>query len=146
VTDKGASELEAKNILIATGSKPAALPGVSMDGDRIGTSTEALSYAEVPKHLVVIGAGYIGLELGSVWRRLGAEVTVLEYVDRILFGMDAEIAAEAKKFLENQGLEFRLASKVTGAQVAKDGCIVECEGSEPITCDRVLLAVGRVPQ
>ncbi len=138
-------ELKARSILIATGSKAAMLPGVALDGDRIGTSTEALSYPEVPGHLVVIGAGYIGLELGSVWRRLGAEVTVLEYLERILFGMDAEIAAEAKKILEKQGLEFRLSCKVTGARVRNGRCVVECEGQEPIECDRVLVAVGRAP-
>src|SRR4051812_10549756 len=80
------SELKAKSILIATGSKPATLPGVRLDGARIVASTEALSFTEVPPHLVVIGAGYIGVELGSVWRRLGSKVTVLEYLDRILFG------------------------------------------------------------
>jgi len=142
---QGASELKAKNILIATGSKPAALPGVQLDEDRIGTSTEALAYPEVPPHLVVIGGGYIGVELGSVWRRLGSKVTVLEFLDRILFGMDSEIASEAKKILEKQGLEFRLGSKVTGARVQKGQCIVECEGAEPVKCDRVLVAVGRVP-
>jgi len=120
VNSGGALELKAKSILIATGSKPAALPGVALDGERIGTSTEALSYPETPKHLVVIGAGYIGLELGSVWRRLGAKVTVLEFRDRILFGLDAEIAAEARKLLERQGLEFQLGRKVTAARV-RDG-------------------------
>ncbi len=138
-------ELKAKWVLIATGSKAASLPGVVLDGDRIGTSTEALAYSEVPKHLVVIGAGYIGLELGSVWRRLGAKVTVLEYLDRILFGMDHEIAAEAKKLFEKQGLEFRLSCKVTGARVESGQCVVESDGQPPIHCDRVLLAVGRVP-
>jgi dihydrolipoamide dehydrogenase len=138
-------EIKAKYILIATGSKPAALAGIELDGDRIGTSTEALSYSEVPGHLVVIGAGYIGLELGSVWRRLGAKVTILEFLDRILFGMDAEIAAEARKLFEKQGLEFRLRSKVTRARIKGTQCIVECEGAEPITCDRVLVAVGRSP-
>jgi len=143
--EQGSTELKAKNILIATGSKPATLPGVELDGNLIGTSTEALSYAEVPKHLVVIGAGYIGLELGSVWNRLGAKVTVLEFLDRILPGMDSETAAEAKKLFEKQGLEFRLKSKVTSAKVQNGQCKVECEGSEPIMCDRVLLAVGRSP-
>jgi dihydrolipoamide dehydrogenase len=144
-SDKGPSELKAENILIATGSKPATLPGVEIDGNLIGTSTEALSYSEVPKHLVVIGAGYIGLELGSVWNRLGAKVTVLEYLDRILPGMDSDVAAEAKKLFEKQGLEFRLKSKVTTAKVENGQCKVQCEGSEPITCDRVLVAVGRAP-
>jgi dihydrolipoamide dehydrogenase len=138
-------EIKAKWIIIATGSKPATLPGVALDRDRIGTSTEALSYPEVPKHLVVIGAGYIGLELGSVWRRLGAQVTVLEFLDRILYGLDAEIAADAKKLFEKQGLTFRLGCKVTAARAEKTGCVVESEGDEPIHCDRVLLAVGRVP-
>src|SRR5690606_2224428 len=91
------TELSAKNILIATGSSVAQLKGVQLDGDRVGTSTEALSYPEVPEHLVVIGAGYIGMEMGSVWRRLGSKVTVVEYLDRILPGMDAEIAKEALK-------------------------------------------------
>jgi dihydrolipoamide dehydrogenase len=141
----GATELTARHILIATGSKPAALPGVACDGERIGTSTEALSYPEVPKHLVVIGAGYIGLELGSVWRRLGAKVTVLEFLPRILPGMDGELAAEAQKLLTRQGLEFRLGARVTGATLTPGGCRVEIEGAEPVECDRVLVAVGRVP-
>jgi dihydrolipoamide dehydrogenase len=139
-------ELKAKHILIATGSKPNSLPGIQIDGERIATSTEALAYSEVPRHLVVIGAGYIGLELGSVWRRLGAKVTILDFLDRILFGIDNEIATEAKKLFEKQGLEFRLGSKVTGARAIADGCVVDCENSEPIHCDRVLVAVGRVPQ
>jgi dihydrolipoamide dehydrogenase len=140
-----AVELAAKHILIATGSRSADLPGVKPDGDRIGTSTEALAYAEVPKHLVVIGAGYIGLEMGSVWLRLGAKVTVLEYLDRILPGMDAEIAGEALRLFKRQGMEFRLGAKVTGAKSAKGRVVVSCEGQEPIEADRVLLAVGRVP-
>lgn len=135
----------ARRILIATGSAPAPLPGVATDGDRIGTSTEALAYPDVPGHLVVVGAGYIGLELGSVWRRLGARVTVLEHLDRILPGMDAEIASEAQRVLERQGLEFRLQSRVTGARVEGGACVVECEGAEPLRCDRVLVAVGRRP-
>lgn len=137
--------LSAKNILIATGSSVAPLPGVTLDGDRIGTSTEALNYPEVPQHLVVIGAGVIGLELGSVWKRLGANVTVLEYLDRILPGMDSEIAQDALKIFKKQGLDFQLGTKVTSARVEGDECIVECEGREPIRCDRVLLAVGRSP-
>jgi dihydrolipoamide dehydrogenase len=142
---KNSETIEAKNIIIATGSKSAGLPGVEFDGDRIASSTEALSYPEVPKHLVVIGAGYIGLEMGSVWLRLGAKVTVLEYLDRILPGMDTELAAEAQKIFAKQGMEFRLGSKVTGAKVKGKSCVVECEGADPIQCDRVLLAVGRKP-
>ena len=143
--EDGDTELTADNIIIATGSKVASLPGVELDGDRVGTSTEALDYGEVPEHLVVIGAGYIGLELGSVWKRLGAKVTVLEYLDRILPGMDTEIAKEALKIFKKQGLEFRLGAKVTSAKAEGDVCTVEVEGQEPITCDRVLVAVGRKP-
>jgi dihydrolipoamide dehydrogenase len=139
------TELSARNIIIATGSKPAALPGIELDRDRIGTSTEALSYSSVPGHLVVIGAGYIGMELGSVWRRLGAEVTVLEYFDRILPGMDLEIATEAQKLFTRQGFAFRLGTKVLSARVQGEQCLVECKGAEPIACDRVLVAAGRVP-
>ena len=100
----GKQELTAKHILIATGSTPATLPGIELDGDRVVSSTEALSFAEVPRQLVVIGAGYIGLELGTVWRRLGSQVTVLEYLDRILPGMDGETAADALKIFKKQGL------------------------------------------
>jgi dihydrolipoamide dehydrogenase len=138
-------ELKAKAILMATGSKPATLPGVTLNGNCIGSSTEALAFGEVPEHLVIIGAGYIGLELGSVWRRLGAKVTVLEYLDRILFGMDGEIANDAKKIFEKQGLQFKLSCKVTGARVEGKQCVVEIEGQEPVIGDRVLVAVGRVP-
>lgn len=141
----GLEEISAKNIIIATGSRSAELPGVKPDGQRIGTSTEALSYPEVPKHLVVIGAGYIGLELGTVWARLGAKVTVLEYLDHILPNTDSEIAAEALKLLKRQGLEFRLGSRVTGARTVGEKCIVEAEGAAPLECDRVLLSVGRAP-
>jgi dihydrolipoamide dehydrogenase len=137
--------LTARRILIATGSVPAEVAGVALDGDRIGTSTEALSYPDVPGHLVVIGAGYIGLELGSVWRRLGARVTVVEYLDRILPGMDAEIAAEAQHLFERQGVEFRLGSRVTGARIEGGGCVLECVDAKPLHCDRVLVAVGRRP-
>jgi dihydrolipoamide dehydrogenase len=137
--------LEAKNFIIATGSEVSPLAGVELDGDRVGTSTEALSYPEVPEHLVVIGAGVIGLELGSVWSRLGARVTVLEYLDRILPGTDTEIATIARKLFEKQGLTFKLGVRVTGARREGDLCVVTADGLEPITCDRVLLAVGRRP-
>lgn len=139
------TEIEAKSILIATGSKSAQLKGVELDGDRIGTSTEALDYPEVPGHLVVIGAGYIGLELGSVWKRLGAKVTVLEYLDRILPGMDDELAREALKLFTKQGLEIQLGARVTATRVEGNQCVVEREEGEPLQCDRVLLAVGRLP-
>ena len=145
VEGQDANELEAKHVLIATGSSVAPLRGVTLDGDRIGTSTEALSYPEVPKHLVVIGAGYIGLELGSVWNRLGAKVTVLEYLERILPGMDSDIAEEAERIFTKQGIEFRLGSKVTGARRDGDKVFVSVEGQPDIECDRVLVSVGRVP-
>lgn len=141
----GDKDLKAKHIIIATGSKVAPLKGVGLDGERIVTSTEALSFSEVPKRLVVIGAGFIGLELGSVWRRLGSQVTVVEYLPRILPGMDTEIATDAQKLFEKQGLQFRLGRKVTGGRVEKNECIVEAEGDEPLRADRVLLAVGRIP-
>jgi dihydrolipoamide dehydrogenase len=141
----GPVELEAKNILIATGSVPAPLVGVEVDGQVITTSTETLAYSEVPKTFVVIGAGYIGLELGSVWNRLGAKVTVLEYLDRILPGLDSEMSAEAQKIFSAQGLEFRLKTKVLSAKRKGNQAIVECEGAEPIVADKVLLAAGRRP-
>lgn len=138
-------ELEAKHILIATGSQPSTLPGIELDGDRVGTSTEALAYESVPKHLVVIGGGVIGLELGAVWSRLGAKVTVLEYLDRILPTTDTEIANEAKKIFEKQGIEFQLGCRVTGVKANKRTCDVEIADGKPIRCDRVLVAVGRRP-
>lgn len=137
--------LRARHVVVATGSRSAPLRGVRLDGDRVGTSTEALSFPEVPEHLIVIGAGIIGLELGSVWLRLGAKVTVLEYLDRILPGTDGEIAIEAKKIFEKQGFEFRLGAKVTSAEAKDCSCVVEAEDMAPMDCDRVLLAVGRVP-
>jgi dihydrolipoamide dehydrogenase len=141
----GETALTAKNILIATGSNVATLRGVEMDWDRIGGSTEALAYNPVPKRLVVIGAGVIGLELGSVWARLGAEVIVLEYLDRVLAGIDRDLAREAAKLFKKQGLDIRTGVRVTGARVDGERCIVEYEGGEPIECDRVLVAVGRRP-
>ncbi len=145
-TAEGERELQAQHIIIATGSEPSSLPGIALDGDRIGSSTEALSYSEVPKHLVVIGAGVIGLELGSVWARLGAKVTVLEYLDRILPGLDLEIAKAAQKALSKQGLKFQLGSGVQSVEVKGDECHVTVAGaSDPIVCDRVLMAVGRKP-
>lgn len=143
--DGSVTDLSCKNIIIATGSSVSPLKGVELDGDRVGTSTEALSYPEVPEHLIVIGAGYIGLEMGSVWRRLGSKVTIVEYLDRILPGMDAEIAKEALKLFKKQGFDFKLGSKVTSARAEGDRAIVEIEGQEPLTADRVLLCAGRTP-
>ena len=138
-------EIQGDRILIATGSSVTPLKGVETDGDLIGGSTAALSYPEVPESLVVIGGGVIGLELGSVWSRLGAKVIVLEYQNRLMSGMDDELAQETQKILAKQGIEFRLGVRVTGA-VVKDGrCVVTYDGGEPIVCDRVLLSVGRRP-
>lgn len=139
----GTRQIEATRIIIATGSRPASLPGIDLRARGVDTSTEALSYAEAPGHLAVIGAGYIGLELGSVWRRLGSRVTVLEYLDRILPGMDREVAEAAQKAFSRQGVEFRLGSRVTGVRSGPLGCTVEADGQPPLECDRVLVAVGR---
>ena len=148
-TADGEREIRARNVIVATGSRPASLPGIELADDRIGSSTDALAYGEVPERLVVIGAGYIGLELGAVWNRLGSKVIVLEYLDRILPGADTEIAAAAEKIFRRQGLDIRLGSRVLGGSVrsGKDGdhCVVEVEGADPIECDRVLVAVGRTP-
>lgn len=145
VSGASPATLTAKNILIATGSVSSVLPGIQPDGDRIGTSTEALSWPAVPRHLVVIGAGVIGLELGTVWRRLGSQVTVLEYLPRILPGVDAQIAAECQKIFTRQGIEFRLSTKVRSVTADAKQCVVEIDGSDPVTCDRVLVAIGRKP-
>ena len=142
--------LETRNVVIATGSEPSGLPGVAVDGARIVDSTGALSLPEVPKTLIVIGAGIIGLELGSVWRRLGAEVTVIEYLDRICPGMDAEVAKTFQRTLAKQGVNFRLGAKVTGAKAGKSKVDLTVEpaaggASETLSADRVLLAIGRRP-
>jgi dihydrolipoamide dehydrogenase len=141
---------EAKNIVIATGSEPAGLPGVTVDNVRIIDSTGALSIPEVPKSLVIIGAGVIGLELGSVWRRLGAKVTVVEYLDRITPGIDAETATTFQRALTKQGFQFKLGAKVTGAKTSKTGVDVTFEpvaggAPETLSADYVLLAIGRRP-
>ncbi|WP_417847737.1 dihydrolipoyl dehydrogenase [Thalassoglobus sp.] len=138
-------QVEADQILLATGSVPASLPGMSIDGEYVGSSTEALKYDEIPKQLVVIGGGVIGLELGTVWRRLGSQVTVLEYMDRILPGLDSEIAKEALKLFKQQGLEFQLGAKVTGVKINRKTVDVLIDGQEPLRCEKVLMAVGRRP-
>ncbi|MBW6455168.1 MAG: FAD-dependent oxidoreductase, partial [Trueperaceae bacterium] len=144
-TADGERRLQAKHVVLATGSRVAELRGVEVDGDRIGTSTEALAWDEVPEHLVVIGAGVIGLELGSVWGRLGAKVTVLEYLDRILPGMDAEIAKEARKVFTKQGMDIRTGVRVTGAVVKGEKVTLSVEGADDVVADRVLVATGRKP-
>lgn len=142
---EGESIVTASQIILATGSTPASLPGIEIDGEYVGSSTDALKYSEVPKHLVVIGGGVIGLELGTVWRRLGAEVTVLEYLDRILPGLDLEIAKEALKIFKKQGLNFQLGAKVIGVKTNRKTIDVSVEGQSAIRCDKVLMAVGRRP-
>jgi dihydrolipoamide dehydrogenase len=148
--DGAVTALEAANIVIATGSEPSALPGVTVDQRRIVDSTGALSLPEVPKSLIVIGAGIIGLELGSVWRRLGAQVTVVEFLDRICPGMDGETAKTFQRSLTKQGMSFRLSSKVTGATARADGVDLTVEpvaggGAETLSADYVLLCIGRRP-
>ena len=142
--------LEAKHIVIATGSDVVRLPGIEINEQDIVSSTGALTFKSVPKKLVVIGAGVIGLELGSVWRRLGADVLIVEFLDRILPGMDGEIAKSFQRILEKQGLRFHLASKVTGVERAAAGLKVKVEpagGGNPtmIEADAVLVAIGRAP-
>ncbi len=146
----GNETLGAKNILIATGSESTPLPGVEVDEKQIVTSTGALALAKVPEHLVVIGAGVIGLELGSVWSRLGAKVTVVEFLDRILPGMDAEIAKQTQRVLKKQGLDFQLGRKVTGAKKTKGGVTLSVEAvkggkADELKADVVLLSIGRRP-
>ena len=145
VVDGETIHVKAKKIIIATGSKPATMRGVEEDGSLIGNSTAALAFPSVPERLVVIGGGYIGLELGSVWNRLGSKVIVLEAMDRILPGMDFELSQLAHRIFSRQGLEFRLQSWVESARVENGKCVVRCKGAEPIECDRVLLAADRVP-
>ncbi len=145
LNDAEALELSAHHIIIATGSQVSSIPGVVPDAKVITTSDEAINYPEVPKHLVVIGAGVIGLELGSVWNRLGAKVTVLEYFDRILPGMDTELSKEALKIFKKQGLEFQLGVRVTGAEASGDVATVTLENKESISADKVLVATGRKP-
>lgn len=148
--DGSEATLETKNIVIATGSEPTPLPGVTIDNKRIVDSTGALSLPEVPKHLVVVGAGVIGLELGSVWKRLGAEVTVVEYLDRILPGTDTEVANAFQKILTKQGFKFQLGAKVTGATASAKGVKLGFEpvaggDAQTIEADYVLVAIGRRP-
>jgi dihydrolipoamide dehydrogenase len=151
VTDNGKTEtLRAKTILIATGSASATLPGITIDEKRLVSSTGALELTSVPKTMVVIGGGVIGLELGSVWQRLGAQVTVVEYLDRILAGMDDEIAQQMQRILTKQGLQFRLSTKVTEAVAHATGVNLTLAGvasgaTEAMTADIVLVAVGRKP-
>ncbi len=146
----GDRSVRAKNIVIATGSSVTQLPGITIDQERIVDSTGALELAQVPKRMVVIGGGVIGLELGSVWRRLGAEVTVVEFLDQILPGFDGDVRKEANKIFKKQGFEFRLSTKVTKAERSGEGVTLTLEPaaggtSETIAADVVLVSVGRKP-
>ena len=145
-------KVTAKNIVIATGSSVTPLPGVEVDNDggKIVDSTGALELDKVPGHLVVVGGGVIGLELGSVWRRLGSKVTVVEDLDQILPGMDGEVRKEANKIFKKQGFEYRLGTKVTGAKAGKKGVTLTVEpaaggAAETIEADVVLVSIGRRP-
>ncbi len=137
--------VEAETILVATGSQPAEIPGVKIDGKYVISSTEALELESVPEHLLVIGAGAIGLELGSVWRRLGAEVTVVEYFDRILPTLDKKIAKMGLRFFKKQGMKFHLGTKIEAVSEENGRCRIDIAGQESLTADRVLLAAGRRP-
>ncbi|MBW8743651.1 MAG: dihydrolipoyl dehydrogenase [Sphingomonas sp.] len=144
----GDRNVTAKNIVIATGSSVTPLPGVAIDQKVIVDSTGALELEKVPGHMVVIGGGVIGLELGSVWRRLGAKVTVVEYLDQILPGMDGEVRKEANKILKKQGMEFKLSTKVTKVEAGKKGATIMVEpaaggAAETIEADVVLVSIGR---
>ena len=148
--DGTVTTLTAKDIVIATGSEPTPLPGVDFVEGKIIDSTGALSLSAIPKKLIVIGAGVIGLELGSVWRRLGAEVTVVEFLDKVGAGMDAEVATAFQRGLTKQGMIFKMGTKVTSAKVAKDGVVLTLEPAaggavETLTGDVVLVAIGRRP-
>ena len=145
-----AGTLLTQAILIATGSEPTPLPGVDFDGRIIVSSEQALSFADVPARLLVVGAGAIGLELGSVWRRLGSEVTVVEFLDRILPGMDGELARQAQRLFTRQGMTFRLSSKVASVDTSGDALKVAVEpatggAAETIDADIVLVSIGRRP-
>ncbi len=151
VDENGRKKLyKGKNIVIATGSAPSSLPGIRIDEKNILSSTGALSLSKVPDHLVIIGGGYIGLEMGSVWSRLGSKVTVIEYLDFITPGMDREISNEFQKILSKQGISFKLNSKVTSVANLKDKVVVnytdnKTKKNEIIECDKVLVSVGRKP-
>ena len=150
--EKGAKNrtLETVTIMVATGSEVTPLKGVAIDEKQIVSSTGALELKQVPKTLIVVGAGVIGLELGSVWRRLGATVTVVEFLDCILPGMDAEVSKQMQRILTKQGLEFKLSAKVTAAKAGKDGVTLSVEPvkggkKETLKADVVLVAIGRRP-
>ena len=146
----GTQTLETKNIVIATGSDIARLPGIEIDEKQVVSSTSALELSAVPKKMIVVGGGVIGLELGSVWRRLGAEVLVIEYLDRLIPGMDGEVAKQFQRILQKQGMTFKLGAKVTGLKKDASGCTVTVEpaaggAAEEVQADVVLVCIGRLP-
>ncbi|HEY3638893.1 MAG TPA: dihydrolipoyl dehydrogenase [Rhizomicrobium sp.] len=147
--DGGTRSLQAKHIVIATGSDVTPLPGVTVDEKQIVSSTGALALETVPKRLVVVGAGYIGLELGSVWRRLGSDVTVVEFLDRITPGLDGETAKQFQRILQRQGMKFLLSSKVSGVEKNGDALRVPIESAngekQTLDTDMVLVCIGRRP-
>ncbi|WP_404401110.1 dihydrolipoyl dehydrogenase [Pelagibacterium halotolerans] len=148
--DGATQEIETKNIVIATGSVSTDLPGIAIDEDKIVSSTGALKLKKVPENLLVIGAGVIGLELGSVWARLGAKVTVVEFLDRILPGMDGEVSKQFQRMLAKQGIEFKLSTKVTGIEKSGDGLTATLEPAqggeaETLQTDIALVSIGRKP-
>lgn len=150
MSDGSTKKLGGKNIVIATGSEPASLPGIEIDEERVVSNTGALSLKSVPKKLVLIGAGVIGLEMGSVWSRLGSEVTVVEFLDHIMPGADAEISKQSKKIFEKQGLQFKMGTKVTGIEKLKSKLKVSVEpakggDAETLDADVVIVAIGRKP-
>lgn len=149
-SESGSSQIATKNILIATGSEIVTLPNIKIDEKNIISSTGALDLKNVPKSLAVIGGGVIGIELGSVWRRLGTDVTVIEYLENICPSLDLEIANQLKKTLEKQGIKFKLASKVIESKETKSGVVVTLESvsektTETMTVEKLLVAVGRKP-
>jgi len=147
--DNKEEKIETKNIIVATGSDPVSLPGIKFDEEKIVSSTGALSLKEVPKKLVVVGGGYIGLEMGSVWSRLGSEVQVVEFLDHITPGMDKEISNEFQKLLKKQGINFNLKTKVESISKNNNGVTVntkdESGNKNKFDCDVVLVSVGRKP-
>ena len=146
--DKERQLLTASKVLLATGSSAAELPGLPFDGETVVSAREALSFPQVPEHLLVVGAGYIGLELGSVWRRLGSRVTVVELLPKPLPNTDGQVADQLVRALKKQGVAFRLETKVTGLTKRNGQAVVRLSGpagEEELTCDRVLVAAGRLP-
>ena len=152
VTDNSGKKIsyKTKSIVISTGSVSTSLPGIKIDEKIVVSSTGAISFKKVPKDLIVIGGGYIGLELSSVWKRLGSNVIVIEFLDRIIPGMDKDISTEFQKILNKQGINFKLNSKVTAINIIKNKAVIDFTNNktatrESVECDKVLVAVGRKP-